>query len=59
MKVRIQFTVDVDTEHWKLDNDVHSNAEIRDDVRSWAWNRIVGDSELTGVHPGTPPWAVR
>lgn len=41
MKVKVSFTVDVDTEVWTLNYGVEGAAEIRADVKTYIENEVV------------------
>ena len=45
MKVRVTFTLEVDTEGWTLDYGVEGNAAIREDVREWVKNVLDQSSD--------------
>ena len=48
MKIKIEFTVDVDPEAWELNYGTSRN-EIRNDVKGYVENIVLGQLDVVGV----------
>lgn len=51
MKVKIEMTIDVNVENWKLDFGMETSAEVREDVRLYVRTQV--DDHLHSLNYGS------